>query len=101
MTGEITLRGRVLPIGDLKEKTLAAHRAGIRRLVAPAENRRDLVLIPKNIQKEMQFFWVENMDDVIAQVLLPEGETDTTEIDRVVSADNTLSLPEAAREANL
>jgi ATP-dependent Lon protease len=101
MTGEITLRGRVLPIGGLKEKTLAAHRAGIRRLVAPAENRRDLVLIPKNIQKEMQFFWVENMDDVIAQVLLPEGETDTTEIDRVVSADNTLSLPEAAREANL
>lgn len=73
MTGEITLRGRVLPIGGLKEKVLAAHRAGIRRLVAPVENRRDAVLIPQNITKVMELFWVENMDEVIAQVLVWDG----------------------------
>ena len=51
MTGEITLRGRVLPIGGLKDKTLAAHRHGIRRLIAPAENKRDLPKIPANVRQ--------------------------------------------------
>jgi ATP-dependent Lon protease len=69
MTGEITLRGRVLPIGGLKDKTLAAHRAGIRRIIAPADNKRDLVKIPEKIASDMTFFWVENMDQVIAQSL--------------------------------
>jgi ATP-dependent Lon protease len=97
MTGEITLRGRVLPIGGLKEKTLAAHRNGIRRLVAPAENRRDLVLIPKNVAKEMEFFWVENMDQVIAQVLLQEGEVDGVTMEIVVPPD-ALTIPDVAQE---
>ncbi|HEY8601617.1 MAG TPA: endopeptidase La [Thermomicrobiales bacterium] len=97
MTGEITLRGRVLPIGGLKEKTLAAHRNGIRRLVAPAENKRDLILIPKNVAKEMEFFWVENMDDVIAQVLLQEGEVEGVTMDIVVPPD-ALTIPEAAAQ---
>ena len=51
MTGEITLPGRVLPIGGLKKKTLAAHRNGIRTLIAPAENQRDLINIPEKVQK--------------------------------------------------
>ncbi len=95
MTGEITLRGRVLPIGGLKEKTLAAHRHGIRRLVAPLENKRDLVLMPKNIIKEMEFFWVENMDQVIAQVLLVEGDTAADEL-VVPIAD--LLLPDVSQD---
>jgi ATP-dependent Lon protease len=69
MTGEITLRGRVLGIGGLKDKTLAAHRVGLRRLIAPEENRRDLAKIPAKIVSDMEFFWVENMDQVIAQAL--------------------------------
>ncbi|HUZ01004.1 MAG TPA: endopeptidase La [Thermomicrobiaceae bacterium] len=69
MTGEITLRGRVLAIGGLKDKTLAAHRVGIRSLIAPLENKRDLVLIPDKVAQEMEFIWVENMDQVIARAL--------------------------------
>lgn len=69
MTGEVTLRGRVLGIGGLKDKTLAAHRVGIRRLIAPEENRRELTKIPSKIVSDMEFFWVENMDQVIAQAL--------------------------------
>jgi ATP-dependent Lon protease len=69
MTGEVTLRGRVLGIGGLKDKTLAAHRVGIRRLIAPEENRRDLSKIPAKIVSDMEFCWVENMDQVIAQAL--------------------------------
>jgi ATP-dependent Lon protease len=70
MTGEITLRGRVLAIGGLKDKTLAAHRHGIRRLIAPLENKRDLIKIPANIQKDMEFIWVSNMDEVIAAAII-------------------------------
>ena len=101
MTGEITLRGRVLPIGGLKEKALAAHRAGIRRLVAPLENRRDLVTLPKNIQKEMEFFWVASMDQVIAQVLVWGEDEAPLLLDPVVPPPppETLHLPEAAGEA--
>ncbi|MEA2514312.1 MAG: ATP-dependent Lon protease [Thermomicrobiales bacterium] len=70
MTGEITLRGRVLAIGGLKDKTLAAHRQNIRRLIAPADNRRDLQKIPEAIRKEMEFIFVTNMDEVIAAAIL-------------------------------
>lgn len=69
MTGEITLRGRVLPIGGLKDKALAAHRVGIRRLIAPEENRRDLSKLPTKIATDIEFLWVENMDQVIAHAL--------------------------------
>jgi ATP-dependent Lon protease len=69
MTGEITLRGRVLPIGGLKDKALAAHRVGIRRLIVPTDNERDHVKIPEKIAGQMEFIWVENMDQVIAQAL--------------------------------
>jgi ATP-dependent Lon protease len=70
MTGEITLRGRVLAIGGLKDKTLAAHRQNIRRLIAPEDNRRDLQKIPEAIRKEMEFVFVSNMDQVIAAAIL-------------------------------
>ena len=70
MTGEITLRGRVLPIGGLKDKTLAAHRHGIRRMIAPSQNRRDFEKLPANIAKEMTFIWVNDMDDVIRAAIM-------------------------------
>ncbi len=65
MTGEITLRGRVLPIGGLKEKVLAAHRAGIRRFILPDRNRKDLADVPADVQRQMEFIFVNHMDAVL------------------------------------
>jgi len=65
MTGELTLTGKVLPIGGLKEKVLAAHRHGIHNLIIPVENEKDIVDIPANIRKSIQFFPATTMDDVI------------------------------------
>ncbi|MBA4602680.1 endopeptidase La [Thermoactinomyces mirandus] len=70
MTGEITLRGRVLPIGGLKEKTLSAHRAGIKHVILPRENEKDLQDIPKSVQKDLQFTPVEHMDEVLRLALV-------------------------------
>jgi ATP-dependent Lon protease len=70
MTGEVTLRGRVLPIGGLKEKVLAAHRAGIRTIVLPEQNRKDLAEIPPEISKSMHFVFASCMDDVLKAALL-------------------------------
>jgi len=75
MTGEITLRGRVLPIGGLKEKILAAHRGGIRKVLIPKENEKDLKDIPKSVRKELDIVLVEHMDEVLTHALIvPEGE---------------------------
>ena len=69
MTGEITLRGRVLPVGGIKEKVLAAHRAGIRRLVLPERNKADLEEVPKEILDELEFVFVQRMDQVLENTL--------------------------------
>jgi len=69
MTGEITVRGRVLPIGGLKEKLLAAHRHGIREVILPAENEKDLPDIPENIRNEMKLHFVTSMDEVLRLAL--------------------------------
>ncbi|MFF2480574.1 endopeptidase La [Paenibacillus sp. NPDC058071] len=71
MTGEITLRGRVLPIGGLKEKSLAAHRAGIKKVLMPKDNERDLRDIPDSIRGELEFVPVAHMDEVLKHALLP------------------------------
>ena len=65
MTGEITLRGLVLPIGGLKEKLLAAHRAGITKVLIPIENKKDLVEVPKTILETMEIIPVKNVDEVL------------------------------------
>ncbi|MBT8373426.1 MAG: endopeptidase La, partial [Deltaproteobacteria bacterium] len=76
MTGEITLRGRVLAIGGLKEKILAAHRAGIKKILIPNENEKDLKDIPRSISKQLEIVPVEHMDEVLTHALiLNEGET--------------------------
>ncbi|MDA8192963.1 MAG: endopeptidase La [Thermaerobacter sp.] len=71
MTGEITLRGRVLPVGGIKEKTLAAHRAGVRTVILPKQNAADLEDLPRNIRRALNIFLVEQLDDVL-RVALPE-----------------------------
>ena len=69
MTGEISLRGLVLPIGGVKEKTVAAHRAGIRKVLLPARNRKDLEDVPKSVRDEVEFVFCERVDDVIREAL--------------------------------
>jgi len=71
MTGEITLRGRVLPIGGFKEKVLAAHRAGLRTMLVPKENKKDLIELPRKAKRDLKFIFVERMDEVLAESLLP------------------------------
>jgi ATP-dependent Lon protease len=71
MTGEITLRGRVLPIGGIKEKVLGAHRAGLRRVLLPRRNEADLDDIPADLRKEMQLVLIESIDDVLREALTP------------------------------
>jgi len=71
MTGEITLRGRVLPIGGVKEKVLGAHRAELRRIVLPKRNEADLDDIPADLRQQMQFAMVESIDDVLRETLTP------------------------------
>ncbi|MBD0381657.1 endopeptidase La [Paenibacillus sedimenti] len=70
MTGEITLRGRVLPIGGLKEKALAAHRAGIRKILLPQDNEKDIIEIPESVRNELTFIPVSHMDQVLEHALV-------------------------------
>ncbi len=75
MTGEITLRGRVLPIGGIKEKILAAHRGGVKKILIPKENEKDLKDIPPTVLKEVEIVLVENMDEVLPHsLILNEGD---------------------------
>ncbi|NLN60970.1 MAG: endopeptidase La [Deltaproteobacteria bacterium] len=74
MTGEITLRGRVLPIGGLKEKLLAAHRGNIKSVIIPRDNEKDLAEVPRNILKALDVIFVDNVDEVLKAALLFRGE---------------------------
>jgi len=97
MTGEITLRGRVLPIGGLKEKILAAHRGGIQRVIIPKENEKDLKDIPKTISKELEILPVEHMDEVLTHALiLAEGDYLFLKTDIPLQVE-----PEAGKERSL
>ncbi len=71
MTGEITLRGKILPVGGIKEKVLAAHRAGIKRLILPRDNERDLEDVPRHVKDKLEFAFVERIDEVLAETLQP------------------------------
>ena len=83
MTGEITLRGAVLPVGGIKEKLLAAHRAGIKQVLLPAQNERDLDDVPKDVLAELSVHFVKRVDEVLPLVLedrppQPEDGADRT-----------------------
>jgi ATP-dependent Lon protease len=75
MTGEITLRGRVLPVGGIKEKVLAAHRAGIQEVILPVENEKDLEELPDNVREEMRFHLVAHTDEALGLALLDAPHT--------------------------
>ena len=84
MTGEITLRGVVLPIGGLKEKLLAAHRAGIKKVLIPSENEKDLVEVPKTILKNIEIIPVKNVDEVLKVALTkPLKRVEWVEVDQI------------------
>jgi ATP-dependent Lon protease len=76
MTGEISLRGLVLPVGGIKEKVLAAHAAGIKRVMLPARNRRDFDDIPELARKELEFVWLERVEEAVAAALEPKPTAD-------------------------
>ena len=79
MTGEITLRGRVLPIGGLKEKVLGAHRAGIRTIVLPKQNEADIEDIPDEVRSLLSFHPVETLEEVLKIALVPEKDAGAAE----------------------
>jgi ATP-dependent Lon protease len=72
MTGEISLRGLVLPVGGIKEKVVAAHRAGIRRIMLPARNQKDFEDIPEEVRRDLAFVWLERVDEAVSAALGPE-----------------------------
>ncbi len=91
MTGEITLRGRVLPIGGLKEKLLAAHRGNIKTVIIPKENKKDLADdIPRNVLKDLEIIFVDNVDEVLDKALITEDEV-RENTDLVQSAEMQMS----------
>ncbi|MDO8615928.1 MAG: endopeptidase La [Dehalococcoidia bacterium] len=74
MTGEITLRGKVLPVGAVRDKVLAAHRAGSKRVIIPRDNENDLVDVPEEVRRDLEFLLVEHVDEVLAAALHPERQ---------------------------
>ena len=90
MTGEITLRGLVLPIGGLKEKLLAAHRAGIKKVLIPVENKKDLIEVPKTILNSMEIITVKNVDEVLKVALTkPLKRVEWVEVDQLGKKDKS------------
>jgi len=97
MTGEATLRGRVLPVGGIKEKVLAAHRAGLRRIILPQKNERDIEDIPEDTRKELTFILVDDMSEVLAAALVPLESESPVPLPEVVvpTASTADSTPRA------
>ena len=87
LTGEITLRGRVLPVGGIKEKMLAAHRAGLKFMLMPVENRKDLSDIPANVKRRVEVKLVEHMDEVLEFALLKEVQTNKEPAKEIVTPE--------------
>ena len=86
MTGEITLRGLVLPIGGLKEKLLAAHRAGIKKVLIPLENKKDLIEVPKTILNSIEVIPIKNIDEVLKVALTkPFKRVEWVEVDQLAN----------------
>ena len=88
MTGEVTLTGQVLQIGGLKEKLLAAHRAGIKKVLIPEENKKDLIEVPKTILDSMEIITVKNVDEVLKVALTkPLKRVEWVEVDQITKKE--------------
>jgi ATP-dependent Lon protease len=87
MTGEISLRGLVLPVGGIKEKVVAAHSAGIKRVMLPARNRRDYDDIPEAARREMEFVWLERVEEAVEAALEPRKTEVAASVPRLASAE--------------
>ncbi len=98
MTGEITLRGKVLPIGGVKEKLLAAHRFGLRTIIMSKENEKDLVDVPEEVRDELTIYTVDMIDEVLNIALLPTDEVDTIETPQLWSGDGVVAEINATLE---
>jgi len=96
MTGEVTLRGDVLPIGGVKEKVLAARAAKINTVILPKLNERDLVDVPEPIKRDMQFFFVEHVEDVLKIALLEQSAAEQKTTERAGRESKPLREPEPA-----
>jgi ATP-dependent Lon protease len=97
MTGEITLRGRVLPIGGLKEKLLAAHRGGVKKVIIPHENLKDLHEIPKNVLEKLTVVGVDHVDSVLFHAL---AWTETDELQTKLKTAAELASLTANQRSN-
>ena len=89
MTGEITLRGRVLEIGGVKEKVIAAHRAGLRTIILPKDNHKDLEEIPTDVKKDIKFYFASEIGDVLRIALKTESTKSKPE--KVIKENITIS----------
>jgi len=87
MTGEISLRGLVLPVGGIKEKVVAAHSAGIKRVMLPARNRRDYDDIPETARREIEFIWLERVEEAVAAALEPRTPAETAAVPQLADAE--------------
>jgi ATP-dependent Lon protease len=99
MTGEVTLRGRVLPVGGIKMKVLAAHRAGLKTVILPKRNEKDLEDVPAEVRNTMDFVLVERIDDAIAAALLPTKDSSyaaDSHLEQIMSLPQTDSVPVTA-----
>lgn len=97
MTGEVTLRGRVLEIGGVKEKVLAAHRAGLSTVILPKANKKDLDDIPKNVKKDMQFIFCEHMDEVLKVALVKAPDSEKSKVKQTTKDKDLLHFPLSQR----
>jgi ATP-dependent Lon protease len=85
MTGEITLRGKVLPVGAVRDKILAAHRAGIKRIILPRDNENDLHDVREEVRRDLEFVLVDSVDDVLAAALHEEASDDGPRVEQLVA----------------
>jgi len=97
MTGEISLRGLVLPVGGIKEKVVAAAGAGITRVMLPARNKRDLEEIPEEVRNKLELIWLERVEQAVEQALEPAGSKPAVRPDELADGADVNSVPKTAR----
>jgi ATP-dependent Lon protease len=100
MTGEITLRGNILPIGGVREKVLAAHRAGLKTVLLPTKNEKDLVEIPKKVREDVKIVLVHHMDEVLQYALVPGENTGSKILNQIKAKNKKKEEAEAEAEAD-